>query len=223
MTRIFLADQKHLREKRDPTEISEKTDVRQKKDEQSWGDTMGSIFKFIKWIGRHRIYRMNKIGPINILNGWGHLVGYLFFGRSHKVQKRIRRSIRALYPNASEKWIKKVSLANAKYMGMLLLDIVFRLPQTCDFKEGDKIAKLPCGHIFDAESILKWLKKEDARCPVCRKKLPSKEVKRMECKECKIVCDGKEVATINCSEEGFSLKCTEEGKKLRKEFKCGCC
>lgn len=48
----------------------------------------------------------------------------------------------------------------------------------CDFKEGDKIAKLPCGHIFDADSILKWLKKEDARCPVCRKKLPSKEVKK---------------------------------------------
>ena len=48
----------------------------------------------------------------------------------------------------------------------------------CDFKEGDRIAKLPCGHIFDTESILKWLKKEDARCPVCRKKLASKEVKK---------------------------------------------
>jgi lauroyl/myristoyl acyltransferase len=139
MTRIFLADQKHIREKRAPVEKSDKTDVRQKKDEQSWGDTMGSIFKFIKWIGRHRIYRMNKIGPINILNGWGHLVGYLFFGRSHRVQKRIRRSIRALFPHASEKWIKKVSMANAKYMGMLLLDIIFRLPQTCDFKEGQYV------------------------------------------------------------------------------------
>lgn len=32
----------------------------------------------------------------------------------------------------------------------------------------------------------------------------------MECKECKIVCDGKEIATINCSEDGFNIKCTEE-------------
>jgi hypothetical protein len=45
----------------------------------------------------------------------------------------------------------------------------------------------------------------------------------MECKECKVVCDGREVAVINCSEDGFSLKCTEEGKKLCKELKCGCC
>jgi hypothetical protein len=48
----------------------------------------------------------------------------------------------------------------------------------CDFKDGDKIAKLPCGHIFSSEAILKWLQKEDARCPVCRKQLPSKEVKK---------------------------------------------
>jgi hypothetical protein len=44
----------------------------------------------------------------------------------------------------------------------------------------------------------------------------------MECKECKIVCDGKEVATISCSEDGFSIKCTDEGKEMCKQF-CGCC
>lgn len=45
----------------------------------------------------------------------------------------------------------------------------------------------------------------------------------MENKECKVVCEGKEVATIKCGEDGFSVICTEEGKKLCKEIKSGCC
>lgn len=39
--------------------------------------------------------------------------------------------------------------------------------------------------------------------------------------ECKIVCDGKELGTIECVENGVNIKCTDEGKKL-----CcgpGCC
>jgi len=44
----------------------------------------------------------------------------------------------------------------------------------------------------------------------------------MKCKDCKIVCDGKEIATIKCEKEGFSIKCTDEGKKICKEFN-GCC
>ena len=48
----------------------------------------------------------------------------------------------------------------------------------------------------------------------------------MECKECKIVCNEKEVATISCTEEGLIIKCTEEGKKLCAGFLTenkGCC
>jgi hypothetical protein len=47
-----------------------------------------------------------------------------------------------------------------------------------DFKNDDDIARLPCGHIFGQESILKWLKEENASCPVCREKIDSKEVKK---------------------------------------------
>ena len=44
--------------------------------------------------------------------------------------------------------------------------------------------------------------------------------------ECKIICDGKEAATFNCTDDGCNMKWTAEGKKLRK--KCcndikGCC
>ncbi len=45
----------------------------------------------------------------------------------------------------------------------------------------------------------------------------------MECKDCKIVCDGKEVAVIKCTEKGFSIECTEECKKMYGEFMKGCC
>ncbi|MFA6907521.1 MAG: hypothetical protein WC263_01715 [Candidatus Micrarchaeia archaeon] len=44
----------------------------------------------------------------------------------------------------------------------------------------------------------------------------------MECKDCKVTCDGKEVAAISCGKDGFSVKCTDAGKELCKKFK-GCC
>ncbi len=47
-----------------------------------------------------------------------------------------------------------------------------------DFKNDDEIAVLPCNHIFNKIAIFKWLKTEDARCPICRTELPSKEVKK---------------------------------------------
>jgi len=52
-----------------------------------------------------------------------------------------------------------------------------------DFKQGDKINKLPCGHIFHSKSILKWLENEQAKCPVCRYELSSKEVKNTDISE----------------------------------------
>jgi len=47
-----------------------------------------------------------------------------------------------------------------------------------DFKNGDEIARLPCTHIFGRDPILKWLKEENASCPVCREKIDSKEIKK---------------------------------------------
>jgi hypothetical protein len=47
-----------------------------------------------------------------------------------------------------------------------------------NFSDGDEVSQLPCGHIFEPDAIIKWLKKENASCPVCRKPLQSKEVKK---------------------------------------------
>ena len=44
-----------------------------------------------------------------------------------------------------------------------------------EFKENDEISELPCGHIFDTNAILTWLKTEKAACPCCRYKMPSEE------------------------------------------------
>ncbi len=46
---------------------------------------------------------------------------------------------------------------------------------------------------------------------------------KMENKECKIVCGDKTVATIEKTEKGMEIKCTEEGKEMCKDVKKGCC
>ncbi|MFH2020675.1 MAG: hypothetical protein ABIJ34_04625 [archaeon] len=45
----------------------------------------------------------------------------------------------------------------------------------------------------------------------------------MKDKDCKVMCDGEEVATISCKEGEFSIKCTDKGKHMCKEFSKGCC
>lgn len=37
---------------------------------------------------------------------------------------------------------------------------------------GDSVIKLPCGHMFEPESIKRWLTGRSATCPVCRASLP---------------------------------------------------
>lgn len=49
----------------------------------------------------------------------------------------------------------------------------------CEFKEGDKVTCLPCGHYFDSSSINKWLNETSSRCPVCRNELPYKEISEL--------------------------------------------
>ena len=52
-----------------------------------------------------------------------------------------------------------------------------------DFEEGQDVIQLPCKHIFDPEGIKTWLKEEQAKCPICRFELDSKEVKDEDSEE----------------------------------------
>jgi len=45
----------------------------------------------------------------------------------------------------------------------------------------------------------------------------------MTCKECKVVCDGKEMATIDCREDGLQIKWSQDCGTLCKGLFKGCC
>ena len=45
------------------------------------------------------------------------------------------------------------------------------------FKIDEEVSVLPCEHVFNTEAINEWLKTEQAKCPVCRFELDSKEIK----------------------------------------------
>lgn len=141
---IFYADKRNLRS--DQQQGTQKGNFRKKEENQSWGSSMKGIFRFIAWIGRYRIYRPNRFLPLSNLNGWGHLIGKFLFGSSRSVQRKARASLRALYPSISNKKLTKWVDAFAKYMGMLFIDIGFRLPLTSD---------LPISTYYDYENIEK--------------------------------------------------------------------
>jgi hypothetical protein len=46
-----------------------------------------------------------------------------------------------------------------------------------EFDNETDVIELPCKHIFTPNAIKKWLKEENAICPICRFKLKSTEVK----------------------------------------------
>ena len=54
-----------------------------------------------------------------------------------------------------------------------------KCPITMDSLEGKNVTVLPCDHCFDPSGILLWLN-EKPECPICRYKLPDKEVKNEE-------------------------------------------
>jgi len=39
-------------------------------------------------------------------------------------------------------------------------------------------------------------------------------------KECKIVCEGKEIGTLECTENGFNVSFSKEGKEMCNKDKC---
>jgi hypothetical protein len=45
------------------------------------------------------------------------------------------------------------------------------------FEDNTVVIELPCKHVFCEEPIIHWLENESASCPVCRTKLPSKEIR----------------------------------------------
>ena len=153
MAHIYYADKKYLhsnyKKTRKKTTSGKSESFRTKKADQSWGTTMGPLFKIINWIGRKRIYKPIRFVPFSLLNGLGHLIGRFGFGTSKSVQRKMKASFNALYPGISEKRLHKLIDAATKYMAMLFLDIAFRFPLTGDisikrfykYKYTERLAK----------------------------------------------------------------------------------
>ena len=82
---------------------------------------------------------------------------------------------RHVYKNVlSEEGEKQLKII--KYNSSLLKENVCPITRE-EFKEDEEIIQLPCEHVFNKEAIKTWLEKEQALCPICRKKLKSKEIK----------------------------------------------
>ena len=45
-----------------------------------------------------------------------------------------------------------------------------------EFEQNQEVTRLPCNHCFVSSAIKKWLEEQRAECPICRLKLPSKEI-----------------------------------------------
>jgi len=132
--------------------------------------------------GNPRIQLLNNL--INIIQGnqlnenvsMLPLAGNIVLPQHSQVRSILQQSLfeKNLYKNVlseeGEKEIEKI-IYNKNNLDQHSCCISFE-----DFKEGQEVYKLPCGHIF-SDSIFTWLKEESNKCPVCRYELSHKEIK----------------------------------------------
>ena len=83
-----------------------------------------------------------------------------------------KNPIKQVLSDEGEKCIKYINFDSQIHTDITCCPITMK-----EFKDGDVIAQLPCGHTFDKDAVLKWLKEEKAECPICRAKLKSQEKK----------------------------------------------
>ena len=132
--------------------------------------------------GNPRMQLLNNL--INIIQGnqlnenvsMLPLAGNIVLPQQSQVRSILQQSLfeKNLYKNVlseeGEKQIKKIKY-DKNNLDQHSCCISFE-----DFKEGDEVYKLPCGHIF-SNSIFTWLKEESNKCPICRHELSHKEIK----------------------------------------------
>jgi hypothetical protein len=110
----------------------------------------------------------NSINSTSIDNDYINFFrNYFFRNRSHQSMQSFESILQQSFMDPSQNIYKKGEFPNDSCSVTLM-----------DFEEGQEVAQLPCGHIFEKEAVLRWLKDENASCPVCRKPLACKEVKK---------------------------------------------
>lgn len=107
-----------------------------------------------------------QIPPIQIGQGGNNLHNILQHTLSQK------NAYKNILSEEGERAIENITYNSLEYVEQKTCPIM-----QMDFENGEKISKLPCGHLFYPDAIMRWLKEEKAECPTCRYKMPSFEKK----------------------------------------------
>jgi hypothetical protein len=120
----------------------------------------------------------------NLNNDYVDFIYQLFAIPSRRRSRDINSVLQSSFMDPRQNMYKNVlSKEGEKDIKTVIFKIGKFPSDTCpmtlnNFNDGDEVSQLLCGHIFEPTAIIKWLKKENASCPVCRKPLQSKEIKK---------------------------------------------
>ena len=111
-----------------------------------------------------------------------NLTNFSFFNNAFQPSNSLNNILSTSFENDKDIYKNVLSeegkkqLKIIKYNSKQLKDKVCPITRE-EFKENEEIIQLPCEHIFSKDAIITWLETEAAICPICRKKLKSKEIK----------------------------------------------
>ncbi|MHA1729803.1 MAG: lysophospholipid acyltransferase family protein [Promethearchaeota archaeon] len=108
--------------------------VQEKKD--SWGKQLNPVFKLTAWINRTGVYKIWKILPNINIKIYGRLFGTFFLHVFQRAYLSIIPALRAIFPEKSEKRIKRLYKASIAFLGQFLLHTMFITPRI-----GNKFSK----------------------------------------------------------------------------------
>jgi lauroyl/myristoyl acyltransferase len=92
----------------------------------SWGNQLNPVFEFTSWIHRYEIYKIWKILPALNVKIWGRLFGIFYLHIIQKAYRKIIPGLSALFPEKSQKEIKRIYMANIAFLGQFLIQTMFR-------------------------------------------------------------------------------------------------
>ena len=94
-----------------------------------WGKGLSGIYQVVNFIHKYKIYKMFKPIPLPFMEGFAHLFSMVFFRKSEKAKRRMKKSIQTLTGvRFSEKKLGRLTDAVMKNMGILLFDVMLKGP-----------------------------------------------------------------------------------------------
>ena len=108
------------------SESNKSIQAKNAKKADSWGQQLNPIFKFTAFIHKFGIYKIWKILPALNVKIYGRLFGTIYLHFVQKAHRKIIPSLTALFPEKSQKEIKRIYMANVAFLGQFLIQTMFR-------------------------------------------------------------------------------------------------